>query len=135
MHGLNALTKRKHPRRQYRSARRHFRHGLRAAVMRAVTAAKLYASGSASTITIAAASCGSSEIYVKAAIILLRAENAALLDRVLAGDIPLLRAAAQVRRVADLVAAYRCADGADRIAFMARVGTDNILNELAEAAS
>jgi hypothetical protein len=135
MHGFNALPKRKHPRRQYRSARRHFRHGLRAAVMRAVTAAKLYASGSASTITIAAARCGSSEIYVKAAIILLRAENAALLDRVLAGDIPLLRAAAQTRRIADLVAAYRCADGVDRVAFMRTCGTEAILNELAEAAS
>jgi hypothetical protein len=129
MHGFNALSKRKRYRRQYRSARRHFRHGLRAAVMRAVTAAKLYASGSVSTITIAAASCGS------AAITLLRAENAALLERVLTGDIPLLRAAAQTRRIADLVAAYRCADGADRVAFMRTCGTEAILNELAEAAS
>jgi hypothetical protein len=103
--------------------------------MRAVTAAKLYASGSASTITTAAASCGSSEAYVKAASILLRAENAVLLERVLTGDIPLLRAAAQTKRIADLVAAYRCADGADRVAFMRTCGTEDILNELAEAAS
>jgi hypothetical protein len=135
MHGFNAVLKRKRYRRQYRSARRHFRHGLRAAVMRAVTAAKLYASGSASTITIAAASCGSSEIYVKAAITLLRAENAVLLERVLTGDISLLRAAAQTKRIADLVAAYRCANDADRIAFMRACGTENILDELAEAAS
>ena len=135
MHGFNTVLKRKHPRRQYRSARRHFRHGLRAAAMRAVTAAKLYASGSASTITIAAASCGSSEAYVKAASILLRAENTVLLERVLRGDIPLLRAATQVKRVADLVAAYRCAGNTDRVAFMRVCGTEDILNELAEAAS
>jgi hypothetical protein len=80
-------------------------------------------------------SCGSSEIYVKAAIPLLRAENAVLLERVLKGDISLLRAAAQTRRVAALVSAYRSADNADRVAFARTCGVDDVFNVLTEAAS
>jgi hypothetical protein len=133
MHGFTELSSYRSRRRQ--SARRHFRHGQRAAVLRAVTAAKLYCTGTIPNLALAAASCGSSIRYVEAAIVLFKSENAMLLDRVLKGHAPLLSTAAQVKRVADLVAAYRCADGADRIAFMARVGTDNILNELAAAAS
>jgi hypothetical protein len=41
MHGFTVLTKRKSRRRQYRSARRHFRHDLSAAALRASTGARL----------------------------------------------------------------------------------------------
>src|SRR6516162_6873088 len=83
------------PRRTRRSPRRHFRNGQRAAVLRALTAAQLYASGAITSIAKAAEGCGSNSIYVKAVTVLLKAENAALLDRVLAGHQPLVEAAQQ----------------------------------------
>jgi hypothetical protein len=117
-----------------RSPRRHFRHGQRAAVRRALTAAKLYSSGAITSIAKAAESCGSNSIYVKAVTVLLKAENAALLDRVLAGHEPLLGAAQQAQRTADLVAAYRSANPADRIAFARVCDPHAILEVLVEAA-
>jgi hypothetical protein len=88
-----------------------------------------------SSLEVAAVCCGSSVPYVKAMATLLKSENAALLNQVLAGDVPVLAAAKRVKRRALLVDAYRRADDVDRIAFMRTCGTENILNELAEAAS
>jgi hypothetical protein len=116
-----------------RSARRHFRHGHRAAVIRAITAAKLYIDEAIPNLTTAAECCGSNVVYVTAAVILLRSENAALQERVLKGHVPLLAAAAQVKQVANLVTAYRAAKDADRIAFARACGTDQILDVLATA--
>jgi hypothetical protein len=67
--------------------------------------------------------------------VLLKSENTALLKQVLAGAVPVLAAAKQAQRVADLVDAYRRADDKDRMTFMRTLGTDNLLNELAAAAS
>jgi hypothetical protein len=116
------------------SSRRHFRHGQRAAVRRALTAAQLYTSGAKTSLAQAAESCGSNVAYVKAATILLKAENMTLLQRVLAGDAPLLGAAQQAQRMADLVAAYRSANDSDRVAFARTCGTDAILEVLVKAA-
>jgi hypothetical protein len=113
--------------------RRYFRHGQRAAALRAITAGKLYASGAIPSLALAAVSCGSNVAYVKAAVILIKSE--AQLDRVLKGHIPLPAAAAQAKRVADLVSAYRSANNKDRIAFIRTCGTDRIFDELVEAAS
>jgi hypothetical protein len=135
MHGFTVLTKRKSRRRQYRSARRHFRHDLSAAALRASTGARLLAAGAVPSLTLAAASCGSNVAYVRAMAVLLKSENTPLLERVLAGDMPVLAAAAQTRRLADLIDAYRRADNSDHIAFLRTCGTDRLLNELAEAAS
>ena len=123
------------PRRTRRSPRHHFRHGQRAAVRRALTAAQLYASGAITSIAKAAEGCGSNIAYVQAAIILLKAENTTLLDRVLAGHEPLVGAAQAARRMANLVAAYRTADSADRIAFARTCGTDALLDVLVKATS
>jgi hypothetical protein len=98
--GATANSKRRH-----RSARRHFRHGHRAAVIRAITAAKLYIDEAIPNLTTAAECCGSNVVYVTAAVILLRSENTALQERVLKGHVPLLTAAAQVKQVANLVTA------------------------------
>ena len=51
MHGLISAT---HGRRQRASARRHYRHGWRAAVVRAFTAAGLYLNEQVPTLTAAA---------------------------------------------------------------------------------
>lgn len=47
--------------------------------------------------------------YIQAAVILLKADNASLSAEVLAGRVSLLQAAAQVRRMVDLVTAYELA--------------------------
>src|SRR5262249_17963672 len=93
-------------RRKYRSVRRHFQHGLRAAVIRAVTAAQIHLEHN-KPLAAAALCCGSNPHYVRAATIVLQSEDKALLHRVLYGDVSLLAAAKQVRQVAELVAAYR----------------------------
>jgi hypothetical protein len=81
----------------------------------AVTAVRRHAAGMESSIAEAAATTGSNSVYVRAAITILKSEDQSLLDQVLLGQIPLLMAAKQVRRVADIVAAYRNASEKDPI--------------------
>jgi hypothetical protein len=102
MHGLLRATQ---PRRQRASARRHFRHGWRAAVVRAFTAAGLYLNGQAPTLTAAAERCGSNVLYVRAAIVLIKHETLIGQEMVLLGHVPLLEAAKHAwlnRKVVDL---------------------------------
>jgi hypothetical protein len=94
----------------------HRRRALRqTAALRAMTGARLFAAGMVDSIAEAAVSVGSNRANVHAAVTLLKAENRTLVDQVLAGEVSLLRAAKQARRVADLVAAYRAASQADII--------------------
>jgi NAD(P)H-nitrite reductase large subunit len=90
--------------------------------VRAVTAAKLYLTGQAPSVAAAALSCGSCIAYVQAALVLLKSENVAMLERVLCGQVPLLVAAKQLKQVAALVDAYRAAAAVDRVAFARAVG-------------
>jgi thioredoxin-like negative regulator of GroEL len=78
-------------------------------------AAHQLATGKAPTIEIAAANCFTNSTYVRAAVTLLKAENQDLQDRVTRGEISLLQAAKQVKRVAALVDAYRRATERDLI--------------------
>ena len=96
MHGLVTSG---HRLRQRQSARRRFRHGQRAAAVRAFTGARLYLNCAVPTLAAAADSTGSCPAYIQAAIILLKADNASLTAEVLAGRVSILQAAAQVRRV------------------------------------
>jgi len=93
------------------------------AVLKAVTAARLLAAGMVPTVNVAAASCGSNPLYVRAAVTLLKAENPDLLDQALHGRVSLLRAAQQVKRVAALVDAYRRATERDLIQAAKVVGS------------
>jgi hypothetical protein len=114
--------------RKYRSARRRF-HGKRcAAVLRALTAARLLAAGMFSTRQEAAAACGSCAAYVAAAVVLLKAENSIVVDRVLAGRLPLLAAARQARPASALVHAYRQASDADRVEFARAIGASALFD-------
>jgi hypothetical protein len=134
MHGLfTEQTLRRQASRQRRSYRPQFHNGHRRAAKRAVFAAQLYCTGHIRSLVEAAENCGSTVNYVRAAITVLKAENAALLSRVLDGHESLLRAGQQARRVADLVAAYRSATDADRVAFAKTCGPEAILNVLAAA--
>jgi hypothetical protein len=131
MHGALKILKVAHRHRQRRSTRRYFRHGQRAAALRAITAAKLYAAGAIPSLALAAASCGSNVQYVKAAVTLLKSE--ARLDSVLKGHIPLLGAATQAKRVADLVSAYRSANDQERVAFARACNAEKIFEVLVKA--
>ena len=121
-------------RRTHRSSRCRFRNGQRAAVVRALTAAKLYLNGEVPTLEAAAACCGSSVVYVRAAVILIKAENSAMLMAVRAGTVPLRAAAKQLKQVAQLVDGYRKANAAELITFGKTVGAvavwDNVINPL-----
>ena len=64
------------PHRHHRSPRRQFRHGQRAAVIRAFTAARIYTNKMIPTLAAAAEACGSCVVYVRAANTLLKADNA-----------------------------------------------------------
>src|SRR5262245_16763720 len=113
MHGLIRGTPR---RRQRASARRRFRHGWCAAVVRAFTGARLYLDKKAQTLVRAAEDCGSNVQYVRAAIVVLEDGSLHEQSLVLTGHLPLLAAANQVRQrqkaervtVEEMVATWRC---------------------------
>jgi hypothetical protein len=120
-------------RRHYRSSRRQFRGDQRRAVIRALTAARLYLSGAIPTLAAAAEACGSNVAYVQAAIILLKADNASLVHDVRAGKVPILQAAREAERLVNLITAYREAKDPDRIAFARACGVETIFNTLVAA--
>jgi hypothetical protein len=62
-----------------------------------------------------AARTGSTPAQVTAAMIIIKSEDQALLEQVLRGEVPLLTAAKRVKRVADLISAYRNATSEDLI--------------------
>jgi|AmaraimetFIIA100_FD_contig_71_2614661_length_769_multi_2_in_0_out_0_2 hypothetical protein len=107
-------------RRHYRSRGRRVRHGQQAAVVRALTAAKLYIDGAAPSFVAAAAMCGSCPQYVEAAFTLTKSGDAALLRDVVRGETPLLAAAKRVRELVALVDAYHRAK--DKPHALARFG-------------
>jgi hypothetical protein len=111
-----------------RSRYRRTRAGRCAAAVRGVTGARLYLDHKVPSLAAAALCCGSCRTYVQAALILLRSENATMLERVLRGHLPLQVAAKQMKQVADLVAAYRTADAADRVAFAKTIGPTTLFD-------
>ena len=118
---------RSHPAR-YRSSRRHFRGHERAAVIRAMTAARLYMNKTVPTLAAAATACGSNPPYVRAAVTMIETENAHLVNRVLLGDVGLLEAARDAQRLAGLVKAYRTAAAGDHIAFARVIGATTLFD-------
>jgi hypothetical protein len=92
------------------------------AALKAVTGARLWASGQAETPAVAAACSGSTPGYVRAAAVILKSEDEPLLDVVLRGEISLLKAAKQARRVANLINAYRNATRNDLVKVAKIVG-------------
>jgi hypothetical protein len=131
-HVTSKIQSRRHWRlcpRKYRSARRHFRRGQRAAVTRAMVSARLYVDRQIPTLVMAAESCGSNVNYVRAAATLLRAEAFELIEQVSNGALPLLAAAKQVQRIANMVTAYKAGSTADRIVFGRVVGVDTLFDD------
>jgi hypothetical protein len=113
-----------------RPRRRHqIVDGQRAAAVRALTAARLLERGEVSSLAKAARACGSNPAYVAAMRILLRAENTALLEQVLAGKVGLLEAASACRQVSELVRVYRRAQLPDLAVFGRTVGVAKLFDE------
>lgn len=121
--------------RQYRSSHRRFRNGQCAAVLRAVTGGRLYLNKAVPTLASAAECVGSNVQYIKAAIVLLKAEDPTLLSRALRGHVPLLAAAEQARCLVELIAAYRNARDQDRVAFARVCGIERIFETLVAASA
>ena len=121
-------------RRRRQSARRHFRNGQRAAVTRAITAAKIYTAGSVPSLKSAAACCGSNIHYVRAAIPVIQSERAGLLGQVFSvaslSSEPLPTCNASLR----VVAAYRRCDLQDLAALGRIVGAEFLVANVVEPA-
>jgi len=126
----NRTTRRKRRSRPRPSYRSQFKDGERRAVRRALTAAKLYLAGVVPTLATAAESCGTSVPYVRAAIVLLQAEDPKLVSAVLHGFVQLLPAARAMRSTARLISAYRAADSADKFAFGCAVPVGTVWDEV-----
>jgi hypothetical protein len=120
--------------RRHRSSRRHLRHGQRAAVVRAITAAKLYLDKSASTLAHAAECCGSCVPYVRAATVLVRSEDVILINHVQTGRVSLTEAAAKVARRAELISAYQNAAEEDRVAVFRALNAERVFDVIVKAA-
>jgi hypothetical protein len=93
------------------------------AALKAVTGARLCASGQAENPVVAAACTGSTPALVRAAITLVKSEDELLLDRVLWGRVNLRAAAKMARGAARLVDAYRSASEWDLIRAAKVVGS------------
>jgi hypothetical protein len=119
-----------HKKRRHRSSRRHFDNGVRRSVRRAFDAAGLYLAGIIPTLAAAAETCAVAKHYVAAAVTILRLEDSALEAAILDGRVQLLSAARAMAPAANLIAAYRAADGADKFILGRAVTTGTMWNEL-----
>src|SRR5262245_1705410 len=127
--------------RQRASARRHFRHGCRAAAARAFTAAGIYLDGTIPTLAQAADCCGSNVPYIQAAIILIQDKTTPHLENlrkaILEGRTPLLAAAHEARQrqkaarvtVEEMVASWRCWTPGQRASFGRAIGVAEIWDD------
>jgi hypothetical protein len=103
--------------RHYRARGRLIRNGQCVAALRALNAAEGYLTGRFPTLQAAAICCGSCVAYVRAAITILKADDAKLVRRVLRGDEPLLRASAAVTNAVILAETFHKASVAERELF------------------
>jgi hypothetical protein len=106
-----------------------FRNGYRLAARRAYAAARLVLDKGLTAID-AADWCGSNPAYVGAMVTVIKSQDEFLLAAVLAGYVPVLTAAAQVKGLAKLVAAYTTAAAETKAAFGRTIGTENVFDEV-----
>jgi hypothetical protein len=101
--------------------------------LRAVTGARGFATGVFPTLAIAALSFGSHRDSIRAATIVLKVEDNALLADVLAGRKPLLATAQSILHAANLIDSFRRASGTERQIFV-RVITPGALFDVVTGA-
>ena len=124
------VTRRQVSPRRHRSPSYH-RNGQQVAAVRALTGALLHLGMPIRPLALRDAVCitGSNVSYVQAAITVLKAEDAALVEAVRKGEIALFAAAEHVRRRADLITALRNASADDRAAAGRAFGVAAIFDE------
>jgi hypothetical protein len=71
----------------------------------------------------------SNSVYVAGAIMILRTEDAQLREQVLTGKVSLMTAARSATGAAKLVAAWRTASAADRVALARTVGPSTLFDD------
>jgi hypothetical protein len=112
-----------------RSSRCHFRNGVCVAALRALTAARVYLAGDID-LEQAAISHGSNVHYVRAGIILVRANDLRLIDAVLRGEILITTAAESVEPLLMLLEGYEKASAKVKDDFFVATGCNNDLGKL-----
>jgi hypothetical protein len=116
--------------RSYRARGRLKRGGFCLAALRALTAAEGYLTGWFPTLQAAAICCGTCVTYVRAAITTLKAGDIRLLDRVVRGREPLLKAAASVANAVALTETFRKASGPEREQFGRMAGPAEVFDSV-----
>jgi len=111
-----------------RSRRRHFRNGVCAAALRAMSATRTYL-GEGVTLEEAAARHGTCVAYVQAGVTLTKAGDQFLIRRVMWGDIPILKAAKMVEPLVQMLDGYSKATPDNKDAFFAATGCTNDLGQ------
>src|SRR6516225_4383607 len=112
-----------------RSSRCHFRDGTRAAVLRALTAARMYLAGDID-LKKAAISHRSNRHYVRAGVALVRANDLRLIDAVLRGEILITAAAESVEPLLMLLEGFEKASAKVKNDFFVATGCTNDLGKL-----
>jgi hypothetical protein len=138
---MDAFTTLRHPRgqtpRTYRRRNRYIRNGECAAALRADTAARILLGRLVEvdySLADVSRMCGSNVHYVAAAITLIESENTSLMSMVRQGRVPLLDAAASVKKRVALVKAYREATPDDLAALARSVGPSRVFDEVVSPA-
>ena len=108
--------------------------GTSVAALRALTAAVQYLNGEVPTLGAAVAACGSNVHYVAAAVVLIKANDTALITQVLNGSVPLLRAAKSVEQAVRLVEAFSASSATERRMFGQAVGPSKLFDDAVVAA-
>jgi hypothetical protein len=118
--GGNGNGRHRHPR---------FRNGCRLAALRAFSGAQLVLNRDVSPAD-AADWVGSNPAYIRAMVALIRNEDESLINSVLAGELQVLTAAAQVKGLAQLLKAYAMATAETKAAFGRAVGIDDVFDRV-----
>src|SRR5262245_56403608 len=130
MANLPAIIKAGNSNGRRHSSRRHFRCGVCAAALRAMTAARVYLiKGENITLEEVAARHGASVQYVRAAIMLIKSKDQPLIDSVMLGNVPILTAAKQAAPLAMMLTAYGEASAKNKDDFFVATGCTNDLGK------
>jgi hypothetical protein len=105
------------------------RDGVCVAALHALCAARQVLDGRSPSIKKAYRACGANLVYTRAAVILLRAGNSALVAEVIAGEVPLLSAAKEVAGRVRLAELFCQSSPEDRAAFTVAVVNDYRLEQ------
>jgi hypothetical protein len=122
------LTTNKIQTHRYRARGRLMQNGLCVRALRAFAAAEDYLAGRCPTLLAAALCHGSNIGYVRAAITVLKADDARLVRRVLRGHEPLLKAAASVANAVLMAETFRKASGPERELFGRMAGAAELFD-------